>query len=242
MNMKQVLLSIVIPCYNEAKTIPHLLEVYKDVLKERDNIEVILVNDGSKDSTREVLDAEKDKYPFLTVVHNYPNGGYGAAVITGLSLAKGKYIGWTHGDLQTPPQDIIRALSIVENSKHPETLYVKGRRQKRPLGDVVFTVGMSIFESLLFQKVLVDINAQPNIFPAAFFKTWKNPPKDFSLDLYSLYMAKVEKLHVVRFPVDFNKRIAGVSSWNVDWKSKIKFIKRTLAFSFRLRSSDLKYK
>jgi glycosyltransferase involved in cell wall biosynthesis len=234
--MNNILLSIVIPCYNEAETIPTLLVAYKEVIKERNDIEIILVNDGSKDSTQEVLEREKGKYPFLRVLHNYPNGGYGSAVTTGLSVAKGKYIGWTHGDLQTPPNDILRALEIVQLPKYEKGVYVKGRRQKRPLGDVVFTFGMSIFESLLFQKALVDINAQPNIFPASFYATWKNPPKDFSLDLYSLYLAKKQGLKVVRFPVIFGKRIAGISSWNIDWKSKIKFIKRTIAFSFRLRA------
>lgn len=235
--MSTTLLSIVIPCYNEAETIPSLLLRYKEVIKERDDIEIILVNDGSKDTTKDVLDKEKDKYSFLQILHNYPNGGYGSAVTSGLDIARGTYIGWTHGDMQTPPEDILKALELVRLSKYQNGVYVKGRRQKRPFGDVLFTFGMSIFESLLFQKLLVDINAQPNIFPASFYKTWENPPKDFSLDLYSLYMAKKQGMKVVRFPVIFGKRMAGVSSWNIDWKSKVKFIKRTIAFSFRLRFS-----
>ena len=64
---------------------------------------------------------------------------------------------------------------------------------------------------------------------------WDNPPKDFSLDLYALLLAKQNKMKVIRFPVMFEKRHAGVSSWNVDWKSKVKFIKRTISFSLKLK-------
>ncbi len=235
-NMNPITLSVVVPCYNESGSLPRLLESYAHVV-ERSDIEIIIVNNGSTDSTTQILEEAKNKYPFLKVVTIIKNEGYGHGIVTGLREATGKYIGWTHGDFQTPPEDTMRALHLLEKSSHGENMYIKGRRQKRPLGDVIFTFGMSVFETLLFQKVLIDINAQPNIFPASFLKTWINPPKDFSLDLYSLYMAKKEGLRVVRFPVDFNKRIAGASSWNINWRSKIKFIKRTLSFSFKLRFS-----
>lgn len=229
------LLTIVVPCYNESETIPSLLRRYSEVIGARKDIKVVLVNDGSKDTTREVLEQEKEKHTFLDVIHVYPNGGYGNAVVTGLQSATSTYVGWTHGDSQTPPEDTLRALEILENSKNKEMTYVKGLRHGRPFGDVVFTFGMSVFETLLFQKVLFDINAQPNIFPRSFFESWVNPPKDFSLDLYSLYFAKKNTMTVIRFPVSFNKRTAGVSSWNINWKSKMKFIKRTVSFSFALR-------
>jgi glycosyltransferase involved in cell wall biosynthesis len=224
----------VVPCYNEEGSLPTLIDSYAKTVT-RDDIEIIMVNNGSKDNSAHILAEAEKKHSFLKVVTITVNEGYGNGIVTGLREATGKYIGWTHGDFQTPPEDTMRALAIIEKSSHGDTLYVKGRRQKRPLADVVFTFGMSIFETLLFQKVLVDINAQPNIFPRSFFASWENPPKDFSLDLYSLYMAKKKGLQVVRFPVDFNKRIAGASSWNVDWKSKVKFIKRTLSYSFSLR-------
>lgn len=234
--MNPITLSVVVPCYNESGSLPTLLDSYAKTVK-RNDVEIIIVNNGSSDNSGDILREAAKKYSFLKIVTIVKNEGYGNGIITGLREATGKYIGWTHGDFQTPPEDTLRALYILETSPHPEKMYVKGRRQKRPLGDVFFTFGMSIFEMLLFQKVLIDINAQPNIFPRSFFSLWENPPKDFSLDLYSLYMAKKNKMKVVRFPVDFNKRIAGVSSWNIDWKSKVKFIKRTLSFSFKLRFS-----
>lgn len=227
-------LSIVVPCYNEGENLYSLLARYKEVVGERDDIEIILVNDGSKDNSKEILEEEKGKVSFLKVVHVYPNGGYGNAVVSGLKEAEGEFIGWTHGDMQTPPEDTLRALEIIESSEHKEKAYVKGRRHGRPLADVFFTEGMSLFESILFRAKLNDINAQPNVFHRSFFETWEHPPKDFSLDLYAFIMARRNKMNIVRFPVSFNPRVAGVSSWNTSWKNKYKFIKRTISFSLEL--------
>lgn len=80
-----------------------------------------------------------------------------------------------------------------------------------------------------------DINAQPNIFPRVFFDEWQNPPYDFALDLYALYMARRKNLKVIRFPVLFPERIYGESKWNTGPKSKWKFIKRTMEFSVKLK-------
>ncbi|MEN9552358.1 MAG: hypothetical protein RI935_735 [Candidatus Parcubacteria bacterium] len=227
-------LSIVIPCYNEGGAVHQLLARYEQVLAGREDVEVIVVNDGSKDDTQVILEEESSRLSFLKVLHIYPNGGYGNAIVTGLKTATGEFVGWTHGDMQTPPEDVIRALDIIESSADSQHLYVKGKRQGRALPDVFFTVGMSLFESLLFRMKLNDINAQPNIFHHSFFKKWEMPPKDFSLDLYAFVLARRYAMKVKRFPVSFNARTTGVSSWNTDWKSKVKFIKRTLNFSFKL--------
>ena len=79
-----------------------------------------------------------------------------------------------------------------------------------------------------------DINAQPSIFPAAFFKSWENPPKDFSLDLYAYYQAKKLGYKIHRIPVKFKNRLYGLSSWNINLNSKFKFIKRTIEYTKKL--------
>lgn len=230
--------SIVVPCYNEQETIPSLLKRYEKVIGNRTDIELILVNDGSKDLTFEVLNNEKGKYKFLRIVHIELNAGYGNAVYMGLQEATGDVIGWTHGDLQTDPEDVIKAFTFFNINENSRYLYVKGRRYGRPLSDVVFTFGMSIFESILFRTLLNDINAQPNIFRREFLTLWKNPPKDFSLDLYAYLLAKRNGYSLKRFPVFFGPRFAGVSSWNTGLKSKIKFIKRTIVFSLTLLKNE----
>ena len=97
---------------------------------------------------------------------------------------------------------------------------------------------MSIFESILLNKFIYDINAQPTIFPKKFYKTWVNPPTDFSLDLYAYYLALKNDYKVKRIKVNFHKRISGLSKWNINFNSKIKFILRTIKFSLKLKIRD----
>jgi len=126
------------------------------------------------------------------------NEGYGFGIASGLLEAKGEFIGYTHADMQTDPADPIKALEIIEKQSNPKECYIKGDRKGRPLFDQFFTMGMSLFETLYLGTKLWDINAQPNIFHRSFFDSVKNScPKDFSLDLYLLYMAKKKGLNVI---------------------------------------------
>ena len=119
-------------------------------------------------------------------------------------------------------------------------MYVKGNRQKRPFKDQFFTFGMSIFESILLNKIIYDVNAQPTIFSKDFYESWENPPTDFSLDLYSYYLALKKGLEIKKIKVEFKDRIAGESNWNKGFASKIKFILRTLKYSLKLKFKSIK--
>lgn len=227
-------LSIVVPCYNESKNIPLILSGFEQVIQ-RDDVEVVLVNNGSTDNSKEILETLLPKYSFARLANVEENQGYGYGILYGLKQATGTYIGWTHADMQTDPGDVIKALEIIEKSSETESIYVKGDRKGRPFFDQIFTSGMSFFETIYMGERLHDINAQPNIFHRSFFESWDNPPHDFSLDLYALYMAKKRKISVVRFDVLFPERIHGTSSWNTGFAAKKKFIKRTLVFSSKLK-------
>lgn len=227
-------LSIVVPCYNEEQNIPLILNRFAEVIQ-RDDIEVILVDNGSTDDSARVIAGLMPKYPFVRTVRVEVNQGYGYGILQGLRECRGEYIGWTHADMQTDPGDILKALAIIE--KEQGLVFVKGNRKGRPLFDVFFTAGMSLFETCYLHKKLYDINAQPNIFPKVFYDGWENPPHDFSLDLYALYMARKKGLKVVRFPVLFPERVYGESKWNTGLMAKWKFIKRTVAFSINLKKN-----
>lgn len=227
-------LSVVVPCYNEEENIPLILERFGEII-EGDDIEVIFVDNGSTDNSAQVLSELLPGYPFARTVRVEVNQGYGYGILQGLRECRGEYIGWTHADMQTDPADIMRALAIIEEERG--LVFVKGNRKGRPLFDVFFTVGMSLFETCYLHRKLYDINAQPNVFPRVFFDGWENPPHDFSLDLYALYMAREKHLRVVRFPVLFPKRIHGESKWNTGLVSKWKFIKRTVEFSVGLKKN-----
>jgi len=227
-------LSIVIPCYNEEKNLPLLLNKLHSVINRKD-IEIIIFNNGSTDNSANELNLLKTKFEFLKIANVEINQGYGYGILTGLKIAKGEFLGWTHADMQTDPSDLLKALELLEFSKEPHLSYVKGNRKGRGIFDLFFTIGMSLFESMYLKKIFWDINAQPNLFHKSFFESWIDPPFDFSLDLYAYYLAKVKKLNLIRFDVLFPPRIHGHSSWNTGIKSKIKFIKRTLDFSKKLK-------
>ncbi|WP_133511874.1 glycosyltransferase family 2 protein [Candidatus Thiosymbion oneisti] len=227
-------LSLVIPCYNESANLPLLLDRCM-ALDSGSDIEVILVDNGSTDKSLEVLSKLLPRYSNCRTVRVETNQGYGFGILSGLRAARGDIMGWTHADMQTDPQDARKGLELFD--RHGDGIFVKGRRYGRPIMDVVFTVGMSAFETLLLARSMWDINAQPTMFSRRFFETWQSPPHDFSLDLYAYYQAKIHGLKVHRFPVRFGERAHGVSHWNVNWAAKWKFIRRTVDFSLQLKKS-----
>ncbi len=229
--------SIVIPCYNEAEGLEKLVQACQPLLSSGE-FEVILVDNGSTDESADVLAKLVDRTSELKTVHVPINEGYGNGILAGLRASKGEIIGWTHADLQTDPRDVLSAVRLFD--EHPERTFVKGKRYGRPVGDRVFTAGMSIFETILLGRRMSDINAQPTLFHRSFFDGWENPPKDFSLDLYAYFLAKKMGLHIKRFPVHFGPREFGTSSWNVSWTAKKKFIRRTVEFSIALRSRGVR--
>lgn len=224
-------LSLVIPCYNEAANLPLLLEQCREVTRQPD-CEIVLVDNGSHDRSPEVLREKLSGYPGCRSIRVEKNQGYGFGILSGLKAATGDILGWTHADMQTDPQDALRGMALFQ--QHGPNIFVKGRRYGRPFGDVVFTVGMSVFETVLLGKPMWDINAQPTMFSRAFFESWHEPPYDFSLDLFAYYQARRMGLAVHRFQVRFGERAHGVSHWNVNWAAKRKFIRRTVDFSLQL--------
>lgn len=226
--------SLVIPCYNEGQGLHKLYENCADLVSRAD-VEVVLVDNGSTDDTPFILagfESHGGKIKFHTVEENQ---GYGFGILSGLKVCSGEYMGWTHADLQTDPLDYLKVIKAIDDAPD-ERWFIKGKRFGRPLVDVLFTSGMSIFETLLMGKRMSDINAQPTVFPRDFYNTWHNDaPYDFALDLFVYYRAKQERLPVKRVPVYFGAREFGQSHWNVDLQSKIKFIQRTISFSLALR-------
>lgn len=234
--MTRPLLSLVIPCYDEAASLPALLSRLGETLGPlRGEAEAILVDNGSTDGTAVLLAGLPKGDEWLRSVRVPVNQGYGHGILRGLEDARGEWLGWTHADLQTDPADILPALDwVMENPGR--AAFLKGRRQGRPWADAFFTTGMGMFESLLFNVPLWDINAQPTVFPRGFYGTWNRPPKDFSLDLYAYAMARRHGLPVRRFPVRFGPRAHGESHWNSGWRQRWKFIRRTWDYSWALKA------
>lgn len=225
---------IVIPCFNESVGLLDLIDECLTVVELSNNsLGFILVNNGSEDCSKHVLDEVSGKYPNIEIVNLPINRGYGGGIIAGLKSSNAQIIGWTHADLQTPLIDCLEAAQIIMGGAS----FVKGWRNGRPISDRIFSRGMGLFESVLFGSRLEEVNAQPTLFTKNFFETWKNPPTDFSLDLYALVMAVRNGLGIRRLRVEFLPRQFGQSNWNMGFQSRLKFIRRTIKYSFELRKA-----
>lgn len=98
--MKDELISVVVPAYNCAPWLPRCLDSLLN--QTYDNLEIIVVNDGSKDNTKEVLDDYASRYPRITAIHQKNAGEY-AARLAGVAVAKGNWIGFVDSDDETEP-------------------------------------------------------------------------------------------------------------------------------------------
>lgn len=100
-------LSIVIPCYNEEQRLPRTIERIERYLDGRGiTYELILVDDGSTDGTRKIMDAAAERNPRVRLEALPQNRGKGRALAEGVAAAKGSEILVTDADLSTPIEEL----------------------------------------------------------------------------------------------------------------------------------------
>ena len=145
-------LSLIIPCYNESQNLPLLIDRCRDLFRIDKNVQIIIVDNGSTDNTSQVLDDLTFGLNFIKKVRVTHNKGYGHGILSGLKEASGEILCWTHADMQTDICDVLEGLKIFNKESNIKDLFIKGKRRKRPLADNIFTIGMSVFETVLFAK------------------------------------------------------------------------------------------
>ncbi|MDQ7005789.1 MAG: glycosyltransferase family 2 protein [Acidobacteriota bacterium] len=104
---KAPLLSVVIPVYNEEEVLPHMYARLTEVLEKLDeSYEILLVNDGSRDRSLEIMVELRERDPRVTLVNLARNFGHQLAVTAGLDHARGQAVVIIDADLQDPPEVI----------------------------------------------------------------------------------------------------------------------------------------
>ena len=116
--MNKIILSIIVPVYNVEKYLSKCLESIINNYNEK--IEVILVNDGSKDSSSLICDKYANNYKYISVVHK-SNGGLSSARNCGINLSKGKYIWFVDSDDYIKERSIDK---IIEYSKEDSDVII----------------------------------------------------------------------------------------------------------------------
>ena len=115
-------LSLIVPVYNEEKTLLNVLKKIK-ILEKACELEIIVINDGSKDNSKKILNDNKKLY--TKIIHLDKNSGKGKAVIEGIKKSTKEYIIIQDADLEYDPADILEF--IEENKKYKYDLIMGSR-------------------------------------------------------------------------------------------------------------------
>ncbi|MBW1999033.1 MAG: glycosyltransferase family 2 protein [Deltaproteobacteria bacterium] len=145
------------PAFNDGGTIASMvLSALITLPKVTDDFEVIVVNDGSKDYTREILEELGRLYPAVRVIDHGINRGYGSALRTGFSAACKSWIFYTDGDAQYDPRELVNLVSAVS----PGTDVVNGYKIARsdPLHRIVIGRLYHHIVRILFGFKLRDVD------------------------------------------------------------------------------------
>ncbi|MAV82967.1 MAG: glycosyl transferase [Pelagibacteraceae bacterium] len=221
-------LSIIIPCYNEQNTIKQLID--KVILSDIGNIlkEIIVINDGSSDKTRNILSNIKK----IKLLNNSSNIGKGYSVKRGIKESTGDYIIIQDGDLEYDPSDYKKLLDLFQN-QNIHIVYGSRRLKKNKFSHLSFYLG-GIFLTYLvnilfpFSKNITDGHTCYKMFRANILKDLNIKSNGF--ELCPELTVKFLKLgySIYEVPISYNPRT------NKDGK-KIKWIDGLIAIYTILR-------
>ncbi|MDT3694558.1 MAG: glycosyltransferase family 2 protein [Mucispirillum sp.] len=210
--MKKQLISVLIPAYNEEECLHELYKRVSDVLSklEKYDYEILIINDGSKDKTLEILHDLNAKDKHLQYVNLARNYGKEIAMAAGLDYVKGDVVVILDADLQIPPEYIPEMLSYYEEGY--DDIY--GRRKSRNDESFFKRLGTKIYYKALQSLTRVDILKNTSDFrllsrrAVEALKQYKEQRR-YTKGLFALIGFK--KKEFIYEPV---KRYAGKSKWN----------------------------
>ncbi len=152
MRMNRVHLSVVVPCMNEEESVPALLDRLSAAIAPwKDRAEIILIDDGSTDTTWDVICAAKTRIPQLVGLRLSANRGHQVALTAGLEAAKGERIFMLDADLQDPPELLSDMMALMDHGYD----VVYGRRRARQ-GETMFKK-LSAWGFYRFLNALSDV-------------------------------------------------------------------------------------
>lgn len=207
------MLSIVIPAYNEEKGIVEIMErvlTIRESLKAAgvDGMELLVVNDGSRDRTAEVADEVARKHEGVRIISHPKNRGYGAALKTGFAQAKGELVGFLDADGTYPPEyfpqlcrEALDGAELVIGSR------MAGADSQMPatrrLGNIIFATLLSV---LGWQRV-TDSASGMRVFKKETLARISPLPDGLNLTPVMSTRAVHEGVKMVEVPIPYSERV-----------------------------------
>ena len=222
-------LSVFFPAYNDAPSLPRLLEKTFAVLPQlTDDFEVIVVNDGSRDGTGEVLRELTEKYaPRLHVVTHERNQGYGAALRSGFAAAGKELVFYTDGDGQYDPGELPKLWALMA----PDVGLVNGYKLERhdPWHRVLIGRAYNRFARSLFRIRIRDIDCDFRLIRRRLLEEMRLHSTSGTICVELVRKLELSPYRVVEAPVHHYPRLHGRSQF-----FRVRSLARTLYQLVRL--------
>jgi glycosyltransferase involved in cell wall biosynthesis len=230
MKVQNSAVSLVMPCYNEEDCLRQTASELVEAFKARHiPLQLVLVDNGSRDRTGEIIDTLiRCGLPITKVVVPF-NRGYGLGVIEGLKQCTAPLVGYLCADGQVGPEGALMAYDIACQAGHPVLAKVRRRFRKdswrRKLVSIAYNLGMPFVFGWLGS---IDLNGNPKIMPRESMLAMQLQSTDWFLDPEVMIKAKQLGLKVVECQVAGKLRQGGKS--NVRWVTCLEFMKNIVRY------------
>ncbi|MFA6923452.1 MAG: glycosyltransferase family 2 protein [Bacteroidales bacterium] len=205
-------LTIIMPAYNEEESLKSFIPEVIDNCK-KNSYKLIIVNDGSKDNTKEILKGFSDKEDFIKIINHKVNKGYGGAIKSGILNATTDYVVTIDADGQHNPSDIPNLFSKLKES---DADMIVGSRIEEKINNYYRHVGKSIirkFAKLVMTVPIRDINSGMKLYNTELAKKYipLSPDTMAFSDIIALMFLNQKHL-VLEEPVQIRAREKGKST------------------------------
>jgi glycosyltransferase involved in cell wall biosynthesis len=206
---KPISLSIFFPTYNEEANIEETVSRTVDVVESSpfvDEYEILIIDDGSKDQTREISERLERVYPNVRVIRHATNLGYGAALKSGMAAARMDYVFFTDADLQFDINELQNLLTHVGH--YPVVIGYRAPRRDSFMR-LVNAWGWNKLNRLLFGLRIRDIDCAFKLFKRSELQKIKLKSKGAMISAETLIRLTRRKVPLKEVPVSHLPRTAG---------------------------------
>lgn len=206
-----ILLSIIIPVYNEETTISAIVKRVRSIPLACQR-QIIIVNDGSRDRTTAILHTLVPKTEDHCIIVNHPkNLGKGAAIQTGIAHATGDYILIQDADLEYNPEEISLLLEPILRANHNHPIAVYGSRFANGKAVLPFLYrignwGLTMLMNLCYGTHLTDMETGYKVLPASFAKTMKFTSRRFDIEPEITAKLINQRIPIIEVPISYYGR------------------------------------